>query len=727
MSSNVSLCLVLHNHQPVGNFDGIIEQAYQDSYLPFLDIFEDYDQLELSLHTSGPLLLWLVEHHPEYIERVRTLVAAERIEIIGGPFYEPILPMLPSHDRVGQIRAYSTYLSTLFSTNIRGMWMPERVWESSLTTDIARAGIDFTVLDDFHFKAAGWSEDKLFGSYLTEDDGNLLRVFPGSERLRYLLPFAAPEETIDFARQVAQHHPDAVLVFGDDGEKFGTWPNTKEHVYDQGWLRGFFDALSANQEWLKTERLGAVAETRRAIGKIYLPDCSYREMTEWALPTSQQELYDDLNQEFANHDRWPDMASFMRGGNWRNFRVRYTEANEMYTRMMEVSRRLDNTRRSTGDAALLSKIEDHLYRGQCNCPYWHGAFGGIYLPHLRNAIYRELIAADNQLDSLEHGRGAWVDAQSDDYNLDQLPEVRLSNDQMIAYVAPAQGGMMYELDVRSIEHNLLATIQRRPEAYHRKVLHGNTQPEGDVSSIHDLVVFKQDGLDQRLQYDQFPRKSFLEHFYDNDVSIEAIASGAAMERGDFVAQPFEAKLRRAASKVQLQLSRAGNAWGIPIQMTKAITMESGSPLIQVAYLLEGLPRDRQLHLATEWNFAGLPSGASDRFFYDVEGEALGHLGATLDLTGKQHIGLIDQWQGVDILLGLSRPSSIWAFPIETVSQSEAGFELVHQSVCIMPHWLVQGDAEGKWSLQMQIRITQGSQPCVFAEQVVQSMIMSPAY
>ncbi|MCA9133012.1 MAG: DUF1926 domain-containing protein [Planctomycetales bacterium] len=724
MSENVRLCLVLHNHQPIGNFDGVIEQAYQDSYLPFLDVFEGYEGLRISLHTSGPLMLWLAAHHPEYVDRVKTLVAGGRIEIIGGPFYEPILPMLPSRDRIGQIRAYSHYLTETFDTSVRGMWMPERVWEGSLTSDIYKAGIAYTVLDDFHFKAAGWREEELLGNFLTEDDGNLLRVFPGSELLRYLLPFAPPEETIEYARDIAQRHPGAVLVFGDDGEKFGTWPDTKEHVYDRGWLRSFFDALLANQDWLITSTLDEAARQQPPIGKIYLPDCSYREMTEWSLPAAVQELHQEVVHDLHQHDRWSDISQFMRGGNWRNFKVRYTEANEMYARMMQVSRRLDVARRVCGDAELLGAVEDHLYRGQCNCPYWHGAFGGIYLPHLRNAIYSELIAADNKLDYLEHGRGNWVEATSEDYNFDLRPEVRLANEQLIAYVAPARGGMLYELDVRAIRHNVLASLQRRPEAYHRKVLQGNIQPEGEVASIHDRVVFKQQGLDQRLQYDAFPRKSFLEHFYDNDVSRESVVSGTAMERGDFVAQPFEAKLRRAASKVQLQLKRDGNAWGIPIRITKALTIEAGSPLLQLAYLIEGLPRERQLHLALEWNFAGMPAGADDRYFYNAGAERLGHLGSQLDLRQTQHLGLLDQWQGLDVLVGLSRPADIWTFPVETVSQSEAGFELVHQSVCVMPHWLIQGDAEGKWALQMQVRITHGQQPCVLAEQVVQSMVMA---
>jgi 4-alpha-glucanotransferase len=726
MSQHVRLCLVLHNHQPIGNFDGVIEQAYQDSYLPFLDVFEGYASLSITLHTSGPLMLWLAEHHPEYVHRIRSLVAAGRVEILGGPMYEPILTMLPSRDRIGQIQAFTNYLNETFATQVNGMWMPERVWESALTTDIARAGISYTVLDDFHFKAAGWSDEQLFGCYLTEDDGSVLRVFPGSERLRYLVPFAPPHQMIEYASQVAAQHPGAVLVFGDDGEKFGTWPDTKAHVYERGWLRKFFDLLVENESWLRTNTLAQVVEEEQPIGKIYLPDCSYREMTEWALPAAQQELYDEVTHELAEHPRWLDIGRFVRGGNWRNFRVRYQEANEMYSRMMQVSRKLELARRTSGDAELLSEVQDHLYRGQCNCPYWHGAFGGIYLPHLRNAIFSELIEAENKLEYLDRGRASWVEATSEDYDYDLRTEVRLASDQFAAYFAPAQGGMMYELDIRALRHNALAGLQRRPESYHRKVLRGNAQPEGEVASIHDRIVFKQDGLDQKLQYDSYPRKSFLEHFFDNDIAAESVAAGTAMERGDFVAQPFEAKLRRAASKVQLQLCRDGNAWGIPLRMTKAVTMVAGSPLLSIAYLIEGLPRDRQLHLALEWNFAGMPTGAQDRYFYNAQGEQLGHLGTRLNLANTQHLGLMDAWQGLDVLIGIDRPSGIWTFPLETVSQSEGGFELVHQSVCVMPHWLIQGDAEGKWSTQMQIRISNSHQPCVIGERVVQEFVLANA-
>ena len=226
MTNPIRFCLVLHNHQPIGNFDHVFEQAYRDSYLPFLDTFEGYRDLRISLHTSGPLMEWLDEHHSDYVDRLGTLVDAGRIEILGGPYYEPILTMIPGRDRIGQIRSYTDWLEKRFGTRLQGIWVPERVWEQSLTSDVARAGVKYTLLDDCHFRNAGLTDNKLLGHFVTEDDGRVLSIFPGSERLRYLIPFREPHETIDYLRHIADQFPNSVAVFGDDGEKFGTWPET---------------------------------------------------------------------------------------------------------------------------------------------------------------------------------------------------------------------------------------------------------------------------------------------------------------------------------------------------------------------------------------------------------------------------------------------------------------------------------------------------------------------
>src|SRR6476619_1540863 len=408
------------------------------------------------------------------------------------------------------------------------MWIPERVWEQSLTSDLAEAGVKYTILDDFHFKNAGLHEDELHGYYITENDGQLLSVFPGSERLRYTIPFQEPQATIDYLRPIAEQQPGAVVVFGDDGEKFGVWPGTKEHVYDHGWLRRFLDALVENRSWLSVVTPSEALDQVPPLGKVYIPEGSYREMTEWALPTERLKDFVNRKHGWEHEGRWHEVAPFVRGGYWRNFKVKYPETNEMYARMQMVSRRLHeatapksktnqrtngNGTRRTGSfsgQSLLDQARAELYRGQCNCGYWHGAFGGAYLPHLRNAVFQHLIAADNLLDAaqqrgLAEGDEPWVELTTDDYNFDARPEVRLASNRLVALVAPSHGGHLYELDVRAICHNLLATLTRREEAYHDSVRAGESGAESDVASIHDRIIFKQKDLFQRFQFDPHRR------------------------------------------------------------------------------------------------------------------------------------------------------------------------------------------------------------------------------
>lgn len=702
--NRIRLALVLHNHQPIGNFDHVFEQAYQDSYLPFLDVFSRYDPLRIALHTSGPLMEWLDQRHPDYLDRLAELVATGRIEVVGGAFHEPILAMIPARDRLGQIRSYTRWLENRLGAKVRGMWMPERVWEQSFTRDLADAGIEYTVLDDFHFKNAGVEDSELAGYYLTEDEGRVVTVFPGSEQLRYLIPFGTPEKNIEYFAQVANEHPNSLLVFGDDGEKFGTWPETNRHCYRDGWLEQFFSALIENRDWIRVTTPSEALDNMSPLGKIYLPDSSYREMTEWALPVGQQQELEEVSRSLRDDPRWQRLRRFVRGGFWRNFKVKYPEADEMYARMMMVSRRLAELQATGATSDTLLQARDELYRGQCNCSYWHGAFGGIYLPHLRNAVYRHLIRADGLLDHASGRDGAWIEAVADDFDFNARREVRLANDRLVALLSPARGGQLYELDVRTIGHNLLATLARRPEAYHEKVLRGENQGGGDCASIHDRVVFKQAGLNERVQYDDHPRKSLIDLFYDAGATLDDVAACRARQAGDFAQSRYEARVRRNPNRIQVQLSREGRVDDVPVKITKGVTLDAGSSVLEIAYLLENLPKDRPLHFAVELNFAGLPAGADDRYFRDTDGNRMGQLGQRLELTDVAGLGLTDEWLGIDLNLTPNRPTRFWTFPIETVSQSEGGFELLHQSVAVLPHWLVEADQHGRWTVTMQLAL-----------------------
>ncbi len=704
-SGQVNLCLVLHNHQPIGNFENVFEQAYQDSYLPFLDVFETYPQLKISLHTSGCLMQWLDERHPEYLDRLAVMASHGRVEIIGGAFYEPILTMIPSRDRIGQITSFTRWLERRLATKVQGMWIPERVWESSLTSDLAAADIQYTVLDDFHFRCAGLTEDELHGYYVTEDQGRLMRVFPGSERLRYLIPFRDPQETIDYCRQLGQRFPGCVVTFGDDGEKFGTWPETKKHVYEDGWLRKFFDALAQNADWLVTTTLAEAVERNHPWGKVYLPDASYREMTEWALPVSRQLVQQDLIHELEHAPLWGELKNFVRGGYWRNFKVKYPESNEMYARMMFVSALVQQAEQEGCPADVLRQARQWLYQGQCNCSYWHGAFGGVYLPHLRNAVFQNLIASETAIENWSRGTNPWVEATVDDYNFDGDQEVRLANDQLALWISPQAGGSLYELDVRKNGHNLLATMQRRPEAYHQKILKVNeTQQADGAASIHDRVVLKRNDLETFLRYDDRLRRSMVDHFYPIDVALGGVEQGSAPQLGDFSDGQYHATVRRNHNRIQVMLTRQGNVQGHTIRITKGLTLNSGSDSVEIGYFLEGLPPQQPLHLGIEFNFAGLPEGADDRYYSLANGDRIGQLGSQQDLRSETVLRLHDEWLGLQVSLQFEEPTGIWAYPVRAVSQSESGFELVHQSVVVQPHWRVVANEQGQWTTRMQLQI-----------------------
>lgn len=710
MAGSVRLILAFHNHQPIGNFDGVFEQSFRDSYKPFLDVLQDYPEIPFALHTSGSLLEWLEAHHPEYIGRLRTMVASRQIEIIGGAFFEPILACIPRRDRIGQIRSYTEHLNRIFQTSVRGMWLPERVWEQTFAGDIAAAGIQYTIVDDYHFKCAGVAPKDLHGYYVTEDEGRTLNVFPGSERLRYLIPFDEPEKCIEYLQQLAALPGSPVALFGDDGEKFGAWPDTFKHVYEDGWMRKFLDLLRQNESWIQVTTPSEVIDHVAPIGRCYLPDASYREMTEWVLPPDAQRDLVGLRSSHPDDADFQKLLRFARGGFWRNFRTRYPESNEMYARMIDVSRRVAGSLAAADltseQRELLEEAQLHLYRGQCNCSYWHGAFGGLYLPHLRNAVYRELIMADELLNQAAGREAAWVDVSTGDFDLDARQEVRLANHRLIAWLAPARGGHLYELDVMRNATNVLATLDRRPEAYHQSIIDFAQQKVGaggeSLASVQREVKFKQPDLDKKIFYDKWPRKSLVDHFLQPQLTQGQFARGEGVI-GDFETGTYEASIRKGDSRIAVEMRRRGLVSGLTGEVRKVVVLSSDRPNeILVQYQLSEFPRDVPLHFAVELNFAAMPGNADDRYFYDASGSRMGTLDKQLDLEQTDRISLVDEWLGLDVSVELSRASSIWTMPVETISQSEGGFELVHQSVAVVPHWEFVMPADGPWVIDLRI-------------------------
>jgi hypothetical protein len=699
MPGRIRFVCLLHSHQPVGNFDNVIEEAYKLSYLPYVEIFEQFPEIPLTNHFSGCLLEWLESHHPEYFERLakRTKVQAgsphRAWEMIGGGFYEPIMTMLPEEDRIGQITRMASYIEKHFGVRPRGLWLPERVWEPALVKDLADADVEYLTLDDSHFRAAGLEDQELVGGFVTEDQGRIVRAYPASERLRYLIPYASVHDCVEYLRSIIPADGERVVAYADDGEKFGVWPRTYEHVYTNGWLRNLLSALrqAQNEGWLVCSTLGDAYDEVAPVGKVFLPENSYREMTEWALPAKRLATYDHAmheikaDQQLSNDPRVKDVISLVKGGNWRSFKVKYPEGNRMYAKMMEVS---DKVAKLPARAKLTEKARTHLYRGQCNCPYWHGVFGGMYLPHLRSAVYSELIKADKVADELLETPP--IQKIEEDFDFDGETEVKLVNAHLALYLHPFRGGHLYEMDLRDIDFNAGDTFSRRFEAYHEKVARAVVGGMDQAASIHDMVVAKQAGLSELLKYDTYLRESLVDHFSATKLTPQDFFSGNPPSDYGFRQGPYdlsEVRTRISADRGAVtSLEREGHALGSTLRVIKRITL-GRKTTFDVEYIIENTGSAAvDAYFAVEMNYSLLAGDAHDRYYYYEEKDNAGKLATLADFGVQTWVGLKDHWLNAALTLKTSEPAQVLVSPVRTVSQSESGFEAVYQSSAVALQW-----------------------------------------
>lgn len=709
MGTSLTLSMVIHNHQPVGNFDFVFAHATERAYDPILAALERHPAIRISLHYSGPLYDWLAAHRPDHLERLRVLVERKQVELLSGAYYEPILVSIPDADKVGQIRKMTRFVRDAFGCEATGMWLAERVWEPHLPKPIAEAGIRYTLLDDTPFKMAGLTDDDLFGPYVTEEQGYPLIIFGNVMYLRYAIPWHPVEEVMDWLRVQAQVHPGGVAVMGDDGEKFGLWPGTWNLCWGQeAWVERFFSALEAAADWLRTRPLGEVAAEMPPLGRIYLPCASYEEMMDWALPPHDFPVMRRIRRELRDGNR-TDILRFVTGGLWRHFIARYDEVNQMHKKMLWVSQKVHRM----PDGEEKTRALNHLWAAQCNCGYWHGLFGGIYLFHIRAANYANLIAAEAIADGVLSGKGTWTWTEQGDLDADGREEVILNTDRQVLIFKPSYGGALVEWDWRPHGYNLLNTMTRRREGYHAELM--AAAGEGrlvlpDQPARPDGVRVKEMDIHTRLFHDWYRRVALLDHFLHPETTLDAFYRAQYGEQGDFVNQPYQADVKEGPAGITLALTRQGTVWvgerPLALEVEKRVTVTPGSDLMTVLYRLTPQSDVMSiLRFGVEMNW-GIVGGGSERAFLQIlrgrerSFRRLSNTGEATAVTGLIIGPLLPEPAG-EVTLTLSQPATLWHFPLEAVSNSEAGYERVYQGTCTLVWWELALEPDESWEVTLQ--------------------------
>src|SRR5229473_2927003 len=477
--------------------------------------------------------------------------------------------------------------------------------------------------------------------------------------------------------------------FGEGMEKFGVWPGTFEHCYDNHWLEDFLTALENNSDWLTVMPPGEYAESHAPLGRADLPTASYPEMAEWALPTSVRQRFHAVQQEFSVR---PEVAAFLRGGSWRGFFRKYAEANLLHKKMLRAGTRLAAVplrRTETKPAREIAIARVQLLRAQCNDAYWHGVFGGLYAPHLRTELWRNLIRAELAADKLIPG-GQIGRVEMLDYDTDGKNELLFTGPEYQALLKPSDGGTVAALDFRPTAATLINSMQRRPEAYHARLREAPRSTTGAVTSIHEQTRVKEPNLERYLKYDRWARHAFRILVFSPkrmqaDYESLQLQEDASLAGGEFSVRssgPHQGELYRQT----VIGGNQGTDEAVSVDITKRFSFgpaPNGCEISCEVGLKLKQPLDRAVIVGIETVINLLAPTESDRFIETVAGPQ------GLRFSGELPAPILhmqDGWQKLRITLHAPGAENFWIAPIETVSESEEGFERVYQGSQILARW-----------------------------------------
>ena len=675
--NKVSLLFGVHMHQPVDNFGDAVDEAIELCYKPFFETMIKYPDFKFSVHCSGWLLDKIRVEHPTIFENMKSLTKSRSIEWVGAGYYEPVLSCIPSRDRRAQIDKMSNYLKKHFNTRPKGLWLTERVWESALVPDLVASGIQYAVVDDYHFLSSGYEASKMDGYYTTEESAQELGLFPIAQSLRYALPFFSVERAIEAILNCSKNENSAAIIF-DDAEKLGLWPETHEWVYEKKWLEKFLQAV-LEDEMIITEHYDEYMKKNRSLGIAYLNNTSYFEMGEWSLKSRQTLALEKLKKSVGD-DYFNDLGvSFIKGGIWKNFFIKYHESNYLHKRMLYFS---------VNQETLKKNELDSLYKLQTNDVFWHGVFGGLYLPNLRDNAYKYLLEIEKSKAKKE------ISFEFLDIDKDGYDELKVLTKNLSLVFSTKHAGQMVEFGSFDTLFNWQNTLMRREEAYHQKILHPkeivhkhDTAKEDEIATIHNEALVIDETLKAELIYDWHPKNSFIDHFSNEEFSLENFKALTFKEVGDFANQAFElnTKKNRFTRKGAVHLGFAYST-----EFTKEYSFDTNMITLNSKC---NSTYSNKLFFAQEFNFhfahpylvtfntKTLENGFSE---YNCD-----------------ELLIVDDFTNKLIKIKVNQKCNIFAFVLNTVSQSESGFDRVAQGVSFIFTTDFTSELQLKFSVELE--------------------------
>jgi 4-alpha-glucanotransferase len=647
----LKLVLGTYNSSPVGTSREQFEKTYQYSYKPFLTILYKYAMLRGAFHFSGTLLEWLEERHPEFNMVLNEMVKRKQIELLGGGYYSPIFPIIPSKDRLGQIELLTTYIRKKFSKRPRGCWITEGVWEPSITSTIKSSGMEYLFLDDILFFQSGVTQEDIYRPFITDDQGKTAIVLPIHNNFIKKMFVEEPEAMVQELVELAKQSDHTIIVnLLLNGDFFMVNSSYYSSFFaESGWLERFLQSLTEHNQAIDTILPGRFVRTLGPVERVYFPSHFLKDNGSNANGTPA------VNGELFHLSTF--VSSESRPNFFRQYITMYPEIQRLYAKMMYIHLIVGQVR---GDRSRKKTAKEESWRGQTHAAFWHSHDGGIYRNHVRKAVYAGLINAEKT--TREKGIFS-TSVNVTDIDLDGIPEYLYQGQFINAYVH-RRGGALFELDYVVTAWNYLDTMARHREPYH-------------------------DEQDACNGYDDDVKNSFLDHFYDEEVTVDSLATNGVKEKIDFVHSLYRArKVEKERKEVDFGIKKKVQVNGQERNVDLFKDYDFLKNSINVSYkITTDSPDAITGRFATEINLSFPEEGRSQLSFIVTHTEGKTELeNGKIELFNVTELTLHDRRNRTLITISVNKPATLWTFPVYTITEQYGKKIWIYQHTTCVLSW-----------------------------------------
>ncbi len=526
-----------HNHVPISTNEESLEKRYACVFKPFISSLYRFPDIPMLLHYSGVLLNWFERKHPEFIMILSEMLGRKQIEILGGGFYEPIFPLIPLSDRIGQIELLTTFIRKNLGKRPRGCWIPGFAWEQNMTSAFHTAGMDYVLLESDQFLAAGSLANEIFRPRITEDLGKMITAFPIARELSECVRYEDPRSFVSALGKIKHNNADDVVVIFPDLYAAPRLIDDSSDDSSEDRFDAFFDALLKTVSPEMVTLPSRIVKRDRAYAPIYFPNSAI----------SKEE--DDHNCLTRTNGHYKENTTPSLGVTpYRNCLLRSVEINGLYSRMLYTHLLINQLR---GDKYRKRSAREELWKAQGIDAYRLRFKDGIGDNNLRKAYYRAIIQAER----MTREKGVFLPSIINcDIDLDNEKDYLIQGLVINCFIR-SRGAVLYELDYLSKNWNYLDTFCAHSD---------------------------------RKAY------AFVDHFLSHDCDLSHAVSGNFVKSRDCLDEWYE-ELEIDRSRQVLVLRKAPASDGGPydqVEIVKKVSLKRNVVSVHYALLNQGKHTER---------------------------------------------------------------------------------------------------------------------------------------